>query len=152
MTISAMKVTSQMTEGWRRQIASVGDIADEIRASSESVAALSAGPFDFWVTSEMESYHQQTNPLATKIFFKASHFNARQTPLLSGVVVITGRDPDGALAGLSYEEMQSLVDSAYEPGLAICQLEVRLWRAQRRETRRRRAERQEVNRLRSFVY
>jgi hypothetical protein len=34
----------------------------------------------------------------------------------------------------------------------MCQLEVRLWRALRREKRRRRAEREELNKLRSFAY
>jgi hypothetical protein len=152
MPIFALKITSHMKDGWRCKIANVADIADQIRASDESIASLAAGPYDFWTTTSLQSFHQQTNPLATNIFYKASTFNARQTPLLSGVVVITGRDGDGQLASVSDEAMEALVDSAYEPGLGMCQLEVRLWRALRREKRRRRAEREELNKLRSFAY
>lgn len=152
MAISVLKVTTSMTEGWRRQIGSVADIADEIRARDESIASLSAGPFDFWSTTSLERYHRQINELATKIFYKASDFSARQTPLLSGVVVITGRNADGTLASVSDEDMEALVDSAYEPGLGICQLELRLWRALRREKRRRRVEHAKLNRMRRFAY
>lgn len=152
MPISALKITTHMKDGWRCQIANVADIADQIRADAVSIASLAAGPYDFWTTTSLESYHQQINPLATNIFYKASNFNARQTPLLSGVVVITGRDADGQPASVSDESMEALVDSAYEPGLGMCQLEVRLWRALRRETRRRRAERAKLNKLRSFAY
>lgn len=151
MALQALMFTVGNTRsGWRCEIESVADIANGIRA--DDVASLSAGCYDFWVTSSLEPFHRRTNVLATKIFYRANEFSARQTPLLSGVVVITGRGVDGQLVGLTDEEIQAFVESAYEPGLWMCQIEWRLWRSSRREKQRRRVGRRRVSRLRHFAF
>jgi hypothetical protein len=115
----------------------IGDIADLIREHHLESLTSRDGGIDFWLTPSLEPYHRSVNRMATEMLLAASRFNARNVPLLRGNVVMAGHDNNGALAGLTDDQISWLVNS--EPSRRDEWVLARRFagdeRRQRRETR-----------------
>ena len=65
--------------------------------------------FDFWFTSSARRCQQRPNRRATGLLLATTRFTAKTVPLLHGAVVVATHDSDGDLDGLSWQQLDLLV-------------------------------------------
>ena len=65
--------------------------------------------FDFWFSPSMRRCVRRTNRVATEILLATTNFTAKTVPLLRGGVVVATHDSDGDLDGLSWQQLEILV-------------------------------------------
>ncbi|MEV3901094.1 hypothetical protein AB0K11_02120 [Mycobacterium sp. NPDC050551] len=66
--------------------------------------------FDFWFSPSASRCQRRVNRSATELFLATTDFTAKTVPLLRGSVVVATHDADGDLDGLSWEQLDLLVD------------------------------------------
>lgn len=66
--------------------------------------------FDFWFSPSASRCQRRVNRTATELFLATTDFTAKTVPLLRGSVVVATHDADGDLDGLSWEQLDLLVD------------------------------------------
>ncbi len=64
---------------------------------------------DFWFTASAQRCQRRPNRDATRLLLASTNFTAKTVPLLRGCVVIATHDSDGDLDGLSWEQLDLLV-------------------------------------------
>ncbi|MEC9323738.1 MAG: hypothetical protein VYB90_07870, partial [Actinomycetota bacterium] len=70
-----------------------------------------AGPFgrlDFWFSRWPGPEPRAVNRPATELFMYAANLRPRTVPLLRGRVIVISHDPDGALSGLTNEQISAI--------------------------------------------
>lgn len=68
------------------------------------------GQFDFWFSPATRRCQRRVNTKATELLMVTSGFSAKSVPLLHGSVVVATHDHDGDLDGLSWAQMELLVE------------------------------------------
>jgi hypothetical protein len=64
--------------------------------------------FDFWFSPSTSRCQRRVNASATEILLQTTTFTAKSVPLLRGCVVVATHDADGALDGLSWQQLDFL--------------------------------------------
>jgi len=65
--------------------------------------------FDFWFTPTTRRCQRKVNRDATKMLLATTRFTAKTVPLLHGGVVVATHDSDGDLDGLSWQQLDLLI-------------------------------------------
>jgi hypothetical protein len=65
--------------------------------------------FDFWFSPSIHRCQPRSNRIATEILLATTRFTAKTVPLLHGCVVVATHDADGDLDGLSWQQLDLLV-------------------------------------------
>lgn len=65
--------------------------------------------FDFWFTPSTKRCQRRVNRSATEMLLATTQFTAKTVPLLRGGVVVATHDSDGDLDGLSWQQLELLV-------------------------------------------
>lgn len=65
--------------------------------------------FDFWFTPSNGRCRRKVNRGATEMLLATTRFTANTVPLLRGAVVVATHDSDGDLDGLSWEQLDVLI-------------------------------------------
>ncbi|WP_264069012.1 hypothetical protein [Mycolicibacterium komossense] len=68
--------------------------------------------FDFWFSPTTRPCQRQINRSATEILMATTSFTAKTVPLLRGGVVVATHDADGDLDGLSWQQLDLLVQKS----------------------------------------
>ncbi len=66
--------------------------------------------FDFWFTPAPQRCQNRVNRFATELLLTTTNFTAKSVPLLHGGVVIATHDADGDLDGLSWRQLDLVVE------------------------------------------
>jgi hypothetical protein len=65
--------------------------------------------FDFWFTPSTRRCRRKVNRSATEILLATTRFTAKTVPLLRGAVVVATHDSAGDLDGLSWQQLDLLI-------------------------------------------
>ena len=65
--------------------------------------------FDFWFSPSTRRCQHRTNQRATELLLATTTFTAKSVPLLRGCIVVATHDADGDLDGLSWQQLELLV-------------------------------------------
>ena len=65
--------------------------------------------FDFWFTPSTRRCRRKVNRSATEILLATTQFTAKTVPLLRGAVVVATHDSAGELDGLSWKQLDLLI-------------------------------------------
>lgn len=65
--------------------------------------------FDFWFTPSTRRCRGKVNRGATELLLATTGFTAKTVPLLRGAVVVATHDSDGDLDGLSWQQLDLLI-------------------------------------------
>jgi hypothetical protein len=65
--------------------------------------------FDFWFTPSTRRCRRKVNRSATEILLATTQFTAKTVPLLRGAVVVATHDSAGDLDGLSWQQLDLLI-------------------------------------------
>jgi hypothetical protein len=65
--------------------------------------------FDFWFTPSTRRCRRKVNRSATEILLATTRFTAKTVPLLRGAVVVATHDSAGDLDGLSWQQLELLI-------------------------------------------
>ena len=65
--------------------------------------------FDFWFSPSTRGCQRRTNQGATELLLATTAFTAKTVPLLRGCIVVATHDADGDLDGLSWQQLDLLV-------------------------------------------
>jgi hypothetical protein len=85
--------------------------------------------FDFWFTPSTRRCRRNVNRSATEMLLATTRFTAKTVPLLRGGVVVATHDSAGELDGLSWQQLDLLIQNS-------CTLTTRDDRVLNRRTRR----------------
>lgn len=66
--------------------------------------------FDFWFSPSRPGCQSRVNTRATELFLATTKFTAKSVPLLPGSIVVATHDVDGDLDGLSWQQLDMLVE------------------------------------------
>jgi hypothetical protein len=121
---------------YETQAYSKTDIADLVHDRGLQCLSSTDGQFDFWFAPSTQRCQRRANRHATELLLTTTRFTAKTVPLLRGGVVVATHDADGELDGLSWQQLDLIVDSCR----SITQREDRvLTRRIQRDARRERA-------------
>ena len=68
--------------------------------------------FDFWFTPSTRRCRRKVNRSATEMLLATSRFTAKTVPLLRGGVVVATHDSAGELDGLSWQQLDLLIQNS----------------------------------------
>ena len=85
------------------------DIAELIDAYGLESLSSTDRQFDFWFTPSTRRCQRRPNRSATELLLATTKFTAKTVPLLRGGVVIAAHDSEGELDGLSWQQLDLLV-------------------------------------------
>jgi hypothetical protein len=68
--------------------------------------------FDFWFTPSTRRCRRKVNRSATEILLATTRFTAKTVPLLRGGVVVATHDSAGELDGLSWQQLELLIENS----------------------------------------
>ncbi len=68
--------------------------------------------FDFWFTPSTRQCHRKVNRSATEMLLATTRFTAKTVPLLRGGVVVATHDAAGELDGLSWQQLELLIENS----------------------------------------
>ncbi|ORB17084.1 hypothetical protein [Mycobacterium noviomagense] len=88
---------------------SKADIADLVNDCGLESLTSTDGQFDFWFTPSTQRCQRRPNRSATELLLATTRFTAKTVPLLRGGVVVATHDSDGDLDGLSWQQLDRLV-------------------------------------------
>jgi hypothetical protein len=86
------------------------DIARLVHDSGLQCLTSADRQFDFWFTPTPRGCQRRVNRAATELLLATTTFTARTVPLLHGAVVVATHDADGDLDGLSWQQLDLLVE------------------------------------------
>jgi hypothetical protein len=88
---------------------STADIAELVHNCGLESLTSTDRQFDFWFTPSTQRCQRRVNRSATEMLLATTQFTAKTVPLLRGGVVIATHDSDGDLDGLSWQQLELLV-------------------------------------------
>jgi hypothetical protein len=68
--------------------------------------------FDFWFTPSTQRCRRKVNCSATEMLLATTRFTAKTVPLLHGGVVVATHDSAGQLDGLSWQQLDLLIENS----------------------------------------
>jgi hypothetical protein len=87
------------------------DIAELVNHCGLESLSSADREFDFWFTPSTRRCDRKVNRIATEMLLATTRFTARTVPLLHGGVVVATHDSAGELDGLSWHQLDRLVQS-----------------------------------------
>jgi hypothetical protein len=69
--------------------------------------------FDFWFTPSTRACRRKVNRSATEMLLATTRFTAKIVPLLRGGVVVATHDSAGELDGLSWQQLDRLIQNSF---------------------------------------
>jgi hypothetical protein len=69
--------------------------------------------FDFWLTPSTRACRRKVNRSATEMLLATTRFTAKTVPLLRGGVVVATHDSAGELDGLSWQQLDRLIQNSF---------------------------------------
>ncbi len=69
--------------------------------------------FDFWFTPSTRRCRRKVNRSASEMLLATTRFTAKTVPLLRGGVVVATHDSAGELDGLSWEQLDRLIQNSF---------------------------------------
>ncbi|MGE2836202.1 hypothetical protein [Mycobacterium sp. SMC-4] len=80
--------------------------------ADQSLQSLTSGDrqFDFWFSPTTARCQRRINRRATELLLATTTFTPKDVPLLRGCVVIATHDEDGDLDGLSWQQLDLLIE------------------------------------------
>ena len=69
--------------------------------------------FDFWFTPSTRACRRKVNRSATEMLLATTRFTAKTVPLLRGGVVVATHDSAGELDGLSWQQLDRLIQNSF---------------------------------------
>jgi hypothetical protein len=69
--------------------------------------------FDFWFTPSTRACRPKVNRSATEMLLATTRFTAKTVPLLRGGVVVATHDSAGELEGLSWQQLDRLIQNSF---------------------------------------
>ena len=69
--------------------------------------------FDFWFTPSTRACRRKVNRSATEMLLATTRFTAKTVPLLRGGVVVATHDSAGKLDGLSWQQLDRLIQNSF---------------------------------------
>jgi hypothetical protein len=110
------------------------DLAELLHDKGLKCLTSNDGQFDFWFSPTPQRCQRRTNRIATELLLATTKLDAKSVPLLHGGVVIATHDSDGDLDGLSWQQLDELVDRRHAlPKRALKTLHRRLARDAQRK-------------------
>ena len=88
---------------------SKADIAELVHDCGLESLTSTDRQFDFWFTPSSRPCLRRVNRSATEMLLATTQFTAKTVPLLRGGVVLATHDSDGDLDGLSWHQLELLV-------------------------------------------
>lgn len=88
------------------------DIDQLVQAQGLQCLTSADNQFDFWFSSTPAGCQRRINRGATEILLSTTSFGGRSVPLLRGGVVVATHDADGDLDGLSWQQLELLVEKS----------------------------------------
>ena len=86
------------------------DITALVNAQGLQALTSADRQFDFWFSPSTRGCQRRINRTATELLLATTSFTARNAPLLRGGVVIATHDADGDLDGLSWQQLDLLIE------------------------------------------
>lgn len=86
------------------------DITELVNAQGLQALTSADRQFDFWFSPSTRGCQRRINRTATELLLATTSFTARNAPLLRGGVVIATHDADGDLDGLSWQQLDLLIE------------------------------------------
>ena len=86
------------------------DIADLVHDRGLQCLTSTDRQFDFWFTPSTPGCQRRVNRFATELLLSTTNFTAKTVPLLHGGVVVATHDADGDLDGLSWKQLDLVVE------------------------------------------
>lgn len=86
------------------------DIAELVDEPGLQCLTSSDRQFDFWFAPSVRGGQRRVNRAATELLLATTNFTAKSAPLLRGCVVAATHDADGDLDGLSWQQLDLLVE------------------------------------------
>jgi hypothetical protein len=86
------------------------DIDQLVQAQGLQCLSSEDRQFDFWFSPSTHGCQRLTNRSATEVLLTTTSFTAKTVPLLRGCVVVATHDSDGDLDGLSWQQLDLLVE------------------------------------------
>lgn len=68
--------------------------------------------YDFWFTPSAQRCQRRANRSATELLLATTNFTAKTVPLLRGCIVVATHDSDGDLDGLSWQQLDDLMEKS----------------------------------------
>jgi hypothetical protein len=88
------------------------DIAELVHDRGLQCLTSTDRQFDFWFTPSTRRCQRRTNRNATELLLATTDFSAKTVPLLHGGVVVATHDADGELDGLSWTQLDLLIEKS----------------------------------------
>jgi hypothetical protein len=88
------------------------DIAELVQDCGLESLTSSDRQFDFWFTSSPRRCHRKVNRSATEMLLATTRFTAKTVALLRGGVVVTTHNSAGELDGLSWQQLELLIENS----------------------------------------
>lgn len=88
------------------------DIDQLVKAQGLQCFTSADRQFDFWFSPSTRHCQRRVNRNATEILLATGAFTARTVPVLRGPVVVATHDADGDLDGLSWQQLDLLVEKS----------------------------------------
>ena len=88
------------------------DIAELVHHCGLESLSSADGQFDFWFTPSTRRCDRKINRSATEMLLATTRFTAKTVPLLRGGVVVATHDAAGDLDGLSWQQLDLLIQSS----------------------------------------
>ena len=95
--------------GYETRAYTIADIAELVSDYGLESLTSTDRQFDFWFARSTQRCQRRPNRAAVRLLLAATNFTAKTVPLLRGCVVVATHDPDGELDGLSWEQLDLLV-------------------------------------------
>ena len=86
------------------------DVEELIRGRGLYCLTSADRQFDFWFSPSLRGCQGRTNLPGTELLLATTNFTAKTVPLLHGGVVVATHDADGDLDGLSWQQLDFLIE------------------------------------------
>ncbi len=88
------------------------DIAELVQVCGLESLTSADRQFDFWFTPSTRRCRRKVNLSATEMLLATTRFTAKTVPLLRGGVVVATHDSAGELNGLSWQQLELLIENS----------------------------------------
>ena len=91
---------------------SKADIAELVHDQGLVCLTSTDRQYDFWFTPSARRCQRRANRSATELLLATTNFTAKTVPLLRGCIVVATHDSDGDLDGLSWQQLDDLMEKS----------------------------------------
>ncbi|MGY4710607.1 hypothetical protein ACXDF8_13785 [Mycolicibacterium sp. CBM1] len=89
---------------------SKADLAELVEGHELQCLTSTDRQFDFWFSPSASGCQRRVNAIATELLLATTSFTAKNVPLLHGCIVVATHDAQGAIDGLSWQQLDQLAE------------------------------------------